>query len=282
METLTRAGDQIVTFELQGQLFFGTADQLYTELEPYLKSSRFIILNMKRVQSIDYTAANMLRQIYVRIQAAGGYLILCSVRRQVSSGMNVLDYLNTLGFTDTGQNFRYFPELDFALEWSEDELLDDDKGRSGLKDKVLDLSEIELFSGMSDEAVSRFSGCVRQIQFSPGETVFKRGDKGREIYFIRQGLVKIILPIDDKSAHHLATFGKGVFFGEMSFLDADERSANAVAAEETSLFSLSREDFKSIESEYPQISGIFFERLAYVIAYRLRQNHLEIISLEEG
>ena len=49
-------------FELQGSLFFGTTDQLYTALEPALENSRFIILDLRRVQTVDVTAAHMLER----------------------------------------------------------------------------------------------------------------------------------------------------------------------------------------------------------------------------
>jgi len=43
--------------ELQGQLFFGTADQLLSEIEPLLANAKYILLDMRRVQSIDYTGS---------------------------------------------------------------------------------------------------------------------------------------------------------------------------------------------------------------------------------
>jgi SulP family sulfate permease len=54
---------QIVVFELQGSLFFGTANQLYKALEPETVRCRYVILSMRRVQSLDVTATHVLEQI---------------------------------------------------------------------------------------------------------------------------------------------------------------------------------------------------------------------------
>lgn len=47
----------------KGSLFFGTTNQLYLALEEELKTRDFLILDMRRVQSIDITAAHLLDQL---------------------------------------------------------------------------------------------------------------------------------------------------------------------------------------------------------------------------
>ena len=73
-------------------------------------------------------------------------------------------------------------------------------------------------------------GCV-----AAGESIFARGDAGDELFLIRRGAVRIVLPLSDRQAHHLGTFGRGAFFGEMAFLDGEVRSANALAFVDTEL-----------------------------------------------
>jgi SulP family sulfate permease len=60
---LEQKGDQAVIFELQGSLFFGTTQQLYGLIEAEIKTRKFIILDMKRVMSVDVTAAHLLNQL---------------------------------------------------------------------------------------------------------------------------------------------------------------------------------------------------------------------------
>ena len=73
--------------------------------------------------------------------------------------------------------------------------------------------------------------------------IFKMNDDGDEIYFVRKGNVKIVLPLAGGGTHHLVTISKGSFFGDMVFLDKRKRSANAFAGDEVLLYELSRKKF---------------------------------------
>jgi len=59
--------------------------------------------------------------------------------------------------------------------------------------------------------------------YKAGEPIFRRGEQGDELLLIRRGSVRVTLPLDEKQSHHLATFGRGDFIGEMSFLDKAPR-----------------------------------------------------------
>ena len=81
MAILERRGGETAIFELQGSLFFGTADQLYTTLEPEIKMRTYLILDMRRVQSVDLTAVHMLEQIEGMLAERGAYLFSASFRK---------------------------------------------------------------------------------------------------------------------------------------------------------------------------------------------------------
>ena len=113
-----------------------------------------------------------------------------------------------------------------------------------------------------------------------GENIFQRGDSGDELYLIRKGAVRIVLPLSDKQRHHLGTFGRGAFFGEMSFLDGDVRSADAVAFSDTELYVLSRKVFNTMAEEHKKLSFNLMEGIASVLASRLRYTNAELRVLE--
>ncbi|MCU0847312.1 MAG: SLC26A/SulP transporter family protein [Spirochaetes bacterium] len=281
LEILEIKGKETLILELQGQLFFGTTDQLYTRIEPYIGICRYFILDMRRVLSVDFTAANMLTQIKSKITENGGLLIFASVPQSVPTGQNVRRYLETLGFLPEDQVVIFFHELDNALEWVEDELLIEYSDRS-LQKKSLNLSEFEFFKGASDKALSTLSGRIQEKVFTDGEKIFTFGDAGGEIYFIKKGGIRIELPLVNGTTHHLASFGRGDFFGDMSFLNLENRSADAMAIGDVELYVMKRENFDVITAEYPEIAGIFYYRLACEIARRLRLNLIELKTLEEN
>lgn len=282
LRTLENEGQATMVLELQGQLFFGTTDQLFTEMEPFLSKCRYVILDMRRVQSVDFTAANMLRQIHGRVRSHGGRLLFSSVPLSLPSGQNVKDYLGYLGLAESKDDILFFVELDEALEWVEDEIIHRARAGTHRHDAVLDMSEIEFFEGLSPEAMEDLRACLLERTHEPGEQIFARGEVSDEIYFIRKGTVKVLLPLPDGMTHHLATFVAGDFFGDMSFLDRGERSANAFASNRVFLYVLSRQAFDAISTHHPVTTRKFFERLSHAISMRLRQTNAELMALEQS
>lgn len=282
LSILESHGKGTIICELQGQLFFGTTDQLFTELEPHLAKCSFVVLDMRRVQSLDFTAANMLRQIHNRLKEKQGYLVLASIPMNLPSGQNVRKYLASLGFTEAGMNLKFYPDLDSALEWIEDEIISSTSdGEKGIR-HALTLQDFGFFRGFPHGAIEKLSATITEESFHMGEKIFSMGDKSDQIYFIRKGTVKIGLPLQGGAIHHLLTLSRGDFFGEMSFLDKGTRSADAVAVNDVMLYVLSRSQFEKINKDHPEIAGIFFERLAHAISQRLRLTNIELMAMEEG
>lgn len=279
---LEQFGNSTALFELQGQLFFGTADQLFNVLEKYIAHSKNIVLDFGRVQSIDFTAVNMLRQIHSRIKQRGGYLILASIPKSLSTGHSVIDYLNSLNLKQDTPNLIFFEDLDEALEWTEDKIINEYQNQTGNTNQSLEVTDFEFFQQFPNKVQKKLGEIMKNRFFSKGENIFRQGDINDKIYFIRKGTVKIELPLKGNRIHHLATFGKGDFFGDMAFLDHEPRSADAKAVEDTELFELSKKKFNRLRKKDPEVGTIFFETLAYTISQRLRLNLVELSALQEN
>ncbi len=88
-----------------------------------------------------------------------------------------------------------------------------------------------------------------------GEMIFKEGDIGEEMYFIRKGKVKIS---KGEEAHEkvLAILKDGDFFGEMALIDGSPRSATATAIEDTDLLIIDKDSFTAKINENPLIAYV--------------------------
>ncbi|MBI2605821.1 MAG: SLC26A/SulP transporter family protein, partial [Deltaproteobacteria bacterium] len=276
IETLEKYGGGTVVFQLQGALFFGTADQLYTELEPHLKLCRHVILDMKRVQSVDFTAAHRLEQIGDRISEREGYLVFSDLPASLPTGQNLKDYFDAVGLIRPRRNVKTFMALDDALEWAEDEILKQESHRATAEEERLSLGEIELFSGISGTMLEALKQAVEIRSQKPKERIFSQGERGDELFLIRKGLVRILLPLEHDKNLHLATFGQGDFFGDMSFLDNASRSADAVTETDADLYVISRKKFDALTLQYPDLGKAVFFRLAHCLAVRLRHADAEL------
>ena len=282
MEILVQRGDQSVIFELQGSLFFGTTDQLYTELEHELKKRSYrtyVILDMRRVQSVDVTATHMLEQFKDMLAERNGFLIFSQIPHNLPSGKDMQQYFDQVGLVRPESPVKVFSELDEAVEWVEDRILSE-AAIVRAEEKPLNLNEIELFTGRKEETLTALETCMELRSCEAGRAIFACGDAGDELFLIRKGEVRILLPVDESHSHHISTFGRGSFFGEMAFLDGYARSASAIALTDTELYVLSRKTFDNLAEEHKKIALNLFEGLARVLAGRLRYANTEISALE--
>lgn len=279
MEILVARGDQAVVCELQGSLFFGTTSQLYTALEGDLKSRRYVVLDMRRVQTVDVTAAHMLEQIRDMLGERDGVLIFAHVPRSLPSGRDILGYLDEVGLVGADGKVKVFEGLDQAQEWIENRIIAEAKLELA-QEHALALADIELFKGRKAQTLATLEQRMEKRGYHAGDCIFTRGQEGDELFLIRRGLVRIELPIAEHQAHHLGTFGRGSFFGEMSFLDGAVRSADAIATTDLDLYVLSRREFDKIAEEHRKVALALMEGIASVLASRLRYTNAELRVLE--
>lgn len=278
---LQQKGDQAAIFELQGSLFFGTTQQLYTELEPELRNRKYIILDLKRVLSVDVTAAHLLSQIRDSLNERGALLILSNVRENLPNGRNLRDFLTQTGVTENPESVRLFGELDSAIEWVEDRLLGEREYNQPETETALELSEMELFKNRKDETLVDLETRLVKRTYAAGETVYSRGEPGDAIYLIRRGSVKIFAPLGGGRTRHIATFGRGDFFGGLAFLDGLPRGNDAIAASETEFFILSQEQFSKLTEEHKKLALTLLKALSRSLALRLRHADSENAMLQE-
>lgn len=279
MEILVRRGGCAAICELQGSLFFGTANQLYAALEPELKTRDYLILDLRRVQTVDVTAAHMLEQVKDMLAERGGCLIFSQIPQKLPTGRDIRQYLDEVGLLKGGDAVKVFDEIDQAQEWVEDRVI----AAAALElasEEALALADIELFRNRKAQTLLELEQHMTQVCYRAGEKIFARGDTGDELFLIRRGAVRILLPVSDTLSHHLGTFGRGAFFGEMAFLDGEPRSADAVAFSDVELYVLSRAVFDTFAEEHKKVALGLMEGIASVLASRLRYTNAELRALE--
>jgi signal transduction histidine kinase len=90
--------------------------------------------------------------------------------------------------------------------------------------------------------------------FQPGEVIFSAGDPGDGFYVVESGEVRISAVVGQNDQRLLATIGAGDFFGEMAVVDAEPRSASAIADKPTKAYFLTRDVLLGLLREKPQLA----------------------------
>jgi SulP family sulfate permease len=280
MKQLEKLGQQTVIIELQGSLFFGTKDQLYSAVEPEFSKCTYFILDLRRVQGVDVSVAQVLNQIRETIAERQGYLIFAELPQKLPNGLNLNSFFQQMKITSDSEHVKVFPTLDDAKVWVEERILGIDS--LAVQDEtLLDLHEMDLFKGRRQETVAALEACLESRSFKAGEKIYSVGDRGDQLFLIRRGTVRMMLPSAEADGHHLATYGRGDFFGGLSFLDGQRRGNEAISQSDTDLFMLRRDSFDLLGEQHKRLAQSLLEAIARVLAMRLRYGDMELAALRD-
>lgn len=125
-----------------------------------------------------------------------------------------------------------------------------------------------LLAAMPTEQAGRPHSVVQRKYFQPGDVVMRKGDPGDAMYVIMRGQVRIVLPSNDGGEALVATMDEGDFFGELSLIDGEPRSATIIATEPTETMVVYREGFQDFLRASPEIAIEMLQALSR----RLRQS----------
>ena len=281
LSILERTGDQAVIFELQGSLFFGNTYQLYADLEHEISTRRYVIIDLRRVQSIDVTAAQLFNQIRDTIRERGARLVLSGIREKHPDGRNLQEFLGQTGlWHPQSRTVRILPDLDAAITWVEDRLLGESE--YALDDQMpMQLNEMEIFSRHKDETLKDLEACMEIRSFSVGEVVYGQGSIGDELYWVRRGAVRLMANLAEGQQKPVASFGRGDFFGGLAFMDNQPRPNDAIAYAPTEVYVLSREKFTLIADGHKKLAFNLSNAIARTLAMRLRRTERKLTMLQE-
>jgi CRP/FNR family cyclic AMP-dependent transcriptional regulator len=137
------------------------------------------------------------------------------------------------------------------------------------------LKTIPLFSELSDTDLREISKVAVRQYYKKDNMILIEEEVGSTMFIILEGRVKISRLSDEGREVILSILSEGDFFGEMSILDGQNRSANVVTAEDSVIMVVHREDFLQMMHDYPQIAINLLKELAH----RLRRSDAQIKSL---
>lgn len=120
--------------------------------------------------------------------------------------------------------------------------------------ELLALSEMPLFAGLDSTTLEAVSARLRRHRYSAGTTVITADTPGESVFIIQSGTVKIKVDQADGKEVIIAILGAGSLVGELSVLDRQERSADVVTQEESTLLWMDRPTFHGFLDSIPGIT----------------------------
>ena len=137
------------------------------------------------------------------------------------------------------------------------------------------LQKVPLFSQLAPADLQRVVDLAREKAYPKNSVILFEDDPGDALFVVATGQVKVVLIGEDGREVILSVLGVGQFFGEMSLIDDEPRSAHVIAMEDSNLVVLRREDFEAILVQTPAIAVALLRELTR----RLRQADEKVGSL---
>lgn len=268
MAVLAEQGSQIRVLELEGPLFFGSAEQLGLRIDHALREgARTLLLDFKRVNEVDSTGALCLAQANDRLRQSGKTLLLAGV----TESRNTETVLRDGGVLAAVTRDRVFPDVDHALEWAEDELLARVAG-GARSDGEFPFERMDLVRGFNAGELTAFRESLEKRSYAPGDTLVNEGEEGDEVFVLAKGSASVHLRLPGRTrVERIVTFSAGTAFGEFALLDRETRSATVVADDAVTCYVLGRAQFDALTRERKDLAVKLLTNLGRELSLRLRR-----------
>jgi glutaminase len=257
LEVLAKHGSSARVFELQGDLFFATAERVFRSVTESLDEVDTVVLDLGRVDALDGAAAAMIDVLERSLAESGREFFACGRDDQ--------------------------PTLDDVLERCEQRIIET-HGSHDLR-APSDLAYQELLRGLGAEEMTQIAAMVEHRHFEAGEVVFREGSPSESILFVLSGSLSAMLPSGDgiegtARPQRLARFGPGLAVGELALIGDGNRSADIVADVDSTVAVLEVAAVERLAGAVPAVSVTLHYNLARILARRLRRanEHLKLLS----
>ncbi len=145
---------------------------------------------------------------------------------------------------------------------------------------MAELESVDLFCHLNQDELLGLKRIVQERSVKAGAPIFQEGEPGDGVYVVKQGLVEIVHVNGAEERRVFSQLGTGEIFGEMAVIELQPRSASALAAKDTDLYFIPRDEIRALLQQSP---GLAFTLLTE-ISRRLRefnQRHLrEMVQSE--
>lgn len=279
-ECIQNNGELINIIELDGAIFFGTADSLRNTISSIKGKVKWVILDFKKINEIDITGSEIIKLCIEENKNLNFSL------SHIREGDDTYQAFCSVGLIGK-DGLKWFEYTDFALENVENLLLKSFNISTYLDKKVYDLEELNVTKNLNSTEQKILMRYLDIKSFKQGEYLYKEGELSNEVFFLREGSVTIWDEHDDElynksiiSKTRRVTYSAGVVIGQMAFFDNEIHTVEALADLDISTYSLSKSNFEKLRREHPLVAEELMLQFCKHLSRRLKEITYEVQVLE--
>lgn len=140
------------------------------------------------------------------------------------------------------------------------------------------LARFDLFKPLSPAELASLGESARSALYAPGEAIIRQGDPGTELFAVERGRVEVVIALENRQPLRVATLEPGAVVGELALLTGERRTATVQALAETEVIVISRNAFKQVFDQNPEL----MDRLSKRLAQRMDQLNQAVSDATNG
>jgi CRP-like cAMP-binding protein len=134
-------------------------------------------------------------------------------------------------------------QVQYERDWDEP----DQRERTNERSRFF--ASVDLFAGLDTETLAEIAQATRARTYGNGEAIVRQGEPGDSMFVISSGRAAVVLEPDRRE---VATIEAGGYFGEMSLLTGDPRTATVLARGDTLVFEIHADLFRKLGANHPR------------------------------
>ena len=155
--------------------------------------------------------------------------------------------------------------------------------------EISELKSLKFFERIPENELESICQVTQVKRYSQGETIISEKETGNFLFVLHSGIVNIVKKSNNGGDELVNVIDRpGDFFGEMSLLDDSPRSAGAVAAEDSILYIIPKDNFLGLLNRFPHLTmhlavsiGNFLRKTDTTLLQQLKRKNAELIQANE-
>jgi glutaminase len=274
-QALDRLAAGAKVYGANGDLVFSAAEVIVRRIVQAGDELKVAVVDLSRVSYVDVAVTPLFVRLQVDLDAARRQVVFVGLRRHPRFARALEE---GLALADQPVRLKAFADLDAAVEWCENQLLQEEN-ENGSAEQVESLADHEICRGLTPEELAIFEQRTEDRRFNAGKLIIRKGEEADGFYLLMRGEVSVTVDLPNGQQKRFSTLSAGMAFGELAIVDRSPRSADVRADSDIECYAVSIDAFEELGRTHPRIKMTILANLLRNVSRMVSRLNQEVAAL---